>query len=267
MAGSSRSRHKVRNIALFLLLSSVAAAQQPFLTDDADVTERGRFQLEVSNQYSRLQRSSFPNLRQNAAVFQLHYGLLSNLEIGVDGPLLAIFNARGSTPRTALGFGDTNFTIKWNFRPEKPRSPALTVSIAIEAPTGDAEAQLGSGVADYGFNTTVQKHLNSRTVLRINNGLLFSGNTLTGVVGLKAQGVVYSAGGSITRDVTEALLIGIEVNGAVAQDPSLGKAALQSQAGGKYALGKTMTVDFGLLAGQFAGSPRFSLQIGFSKTF
>jgi hypothetical protein len=87
------------------------------------------------------------------------------------------------------------------------------------------------------------------------------------VVGLKAQGIVYFAGASVTKDVTRTLLLGFEINGAAAQRADLGKAALQSQIGGKYALGKSATFDFGLLIGRFTGSPRVGVQIGLSKDF
>jgi hypothetical protein len=158
------------------------------------VTEAKRFHLKFSNQFSWLPSSAFPNLRQNAGVVQLNYGLAYGLEIGVDSPLLAIFNAQERTPRIPVGVGDTNITLKWNFRQERHESrwPALTISCAVETPTGNAERELGSGVADFGFNTIVQKTLGAKTILRVNNGLLFSGNTLTGVIGFTAQGLVYT---------------------------------------------------------------------------
>jgi hypothetical protein len=255
---------------LFLpTLFVVALAQQPFYTDDADVTEYRRVHMEFSNQYSWLQTSLYPNLRQNTAVFQINYGISRNLEVGIDSPLLALFNAQGFIPKIPVGIGDTNLTVKWNFQQEKKDSrwPALTVSFAVESPTGDEARQLGSGLADYGVNTVIQKHVGEKAVVRFNNGLLFSGNTLTGVVGLQAQGMVYSSGASITRQASEALLLGVEVNGAVAQSAMLGKAALQTQFGGKYALGKATTLDFGVLMGRFVGSPRFGIQVGFSKDF
>ncbi len=252
-----------------LLLGEPAEAQQPFYTDDADVTEHRKFHLEVSNQYSLLQRSAFPNLRQNATVFQLNYGLLDGLELGVDSPFIALFNAAEVTPRTPIGIGDTNITVKWQFRREQPDSrwPGLTVSFAIETPTGDAKTQLGSGVRDYGFNMVVQKSFGQKNTFRLNNGLLFSGNTLTGVVGLKAQGLVYSGGASVTRQLTEGLLLGGEINGSIAERAGLEKSALQTQVGGKYSISETVTIDFGVLAGRMAGSPRVGLQIGFSKDF
>ena len=62
-------------------------------------------------------------------------------------------------------------------------------------------------------------------------------------------------------------MLGMEINGAAAESSAIGKAALQTQAGGKYAVGKTFTFDFGVLIGRFAGSPRIGLQLGFSKDF
>ncbi|MBC7925542.1 MAG: hypothetical protein H7039_07785 [Bryobacteraceae bacterium] len=259
----------MRSLAVLVLLASPIAAQQPFYTDDADVTERGKFHLEVSNQYAWLGSSAFPTLRQNAVIYQLNYGLWNGLELGVDSPLIVLFNDKGTNPRRPFGNGDTNFTLKWNFRPEvaESRWPALTVSFAVETPTGDAASQLGSGVADYGFNTVVQKTIGENVVFRLNNGLIFSGNTLTGVVGLRAQGVVYTGGSSVTRRMTRNLLLGIEINGAAAQSSSLGKGAMQAQVGGKLAVFDNLTLDFGILAGRLEGSSRAGLLIGISKDF
>ena len=70
-----------------------AWAQQPFFTDDADVTSKGRFHFELSNQFSFLQDTAFPNRRQNALVYQLNYGLRDEVEISIDSPYLVIINA------------------------------------------------------------------------------------------------------------------------------------------------------------------------------
>ncbi|MBC7925733.1 MAG: hypothetical protein H7039_08755, partial [Bryobacteraceae bacterium] len=231
--------------------------------------ERGKFHLEVSNQFARLGDAALPTLRQNALVYQLNYGLWNGLELGIDSPIIVLFNQEGTAPRRPVGNGDTNFTLKWNFRQEVADSgwPALTVSFAIETPTGDASSQLGSGVADYGFNTVVQKSIGDNMTFRLNNGIILSGNTLTGVVGLRAQGVVYTGGASFTRQLTRTLLLGLELNGAAAQSASLGKGALQTQVGGKYLVSEGFTLDFGVLTGRLEGSPRVGLQIGISKDF
>src|SRR6266576_4642883 len=100
---------------LLFFISSIAQAQQPFYTDDADVTPRGHFHFEFSNEIDLLQRSSFPNLKQNTADFELDYGLFDHVELGIESPLLTIFNAAGTNPRTPSGIGDTNLSLKYNF--------------------------------------------------------------------------------------------------------------------------------------------------------
>jgi hypothetical protein len=73
-------------------------AQQPFYTDDAHVVPRGKFHFEISNQYSWLSRAASPTLRKNALVYQVNYGLFERLGIGIDSPLLVLFNTGGTLP-------------------------------------------------------------------------------------------------------------------------------------------------------------------------
>src|SRR5882724_11245141 len=116
------SNHPLNHRWLFLILPLVvtlfldypARGQTPFYTDDADVTPRGHFHFEFSNEFDLLQRSSYPNLRQNTADFELDYGGYDRLEIGIEAPLLTILNAPGTIPRTPSGIGDTNVSVKFN---------------------------------------------------------------------------------------------------------------------------------------------------------
>src|SRR5687768_13381564 len=93
-------------------------AQQPFTVDDADVTEHKKFQLQISHEFDVLPRSAHPSLRQNTTVFVLNYGLLRDVEIGVDYPLIVISNAAGTAP-PIRSFGDLNFHVKYNFLQER----------------------------------------------------------------------------------------------------------------------------------------------------
>src|SRR5438067_4092694 len=138
-------------LAAFFVVSTPIVAQQPFYTDDADVTDKKKFHLQISNEFDVLQRSAYPSLRQNTTVFELDYGLLKDVEVGVDGPLIAIANSRLVTPRTPFGFGDLDFHIKYNFLKEREgsRRPALAATVNVEIPTGDETKQLGSGLTDY----------------------------------------------------------------------------------------------------------------------
>lgn len=255
--------------ALCAFWPAAARAQQPFVTDDADVTDRGKFHFEFSNHFDLLQPESFPAVRQNAASFELAYGLFENVEVSVEAPLIALFNARGTSPRTAFGPGDVNLSLKYTFLKEREgsRRPALAASFGLETPTGDDRRQLGSGVADYTLNAVAQKTLTERTTLRANGGLIFSGNTLTGAVGFSARGVVYTGGASLVRKFTPRLDLGAELTGALTRNSDLGKGPLRAQAGGNYALSDNLTLDFGLIAGRSSGSPRLGAQLGISADF
>ena len=205
-------------------------------------------------------------MRQNTTVFVLNYGLMRDVEIGVDYPLIVISNAAGTTPKTITGFGDLDFHVKYNFLKERDGSsrPALTVSFSVEAPTGNVDKGLGSGLLDYSLNGIVQKSLPKDTTLRLNAGIVFAGNTSTGEVGISTRGRVFVGGGSITKQFTPKLNLGVEVFGAAAG--SVGGSQIQTQFGGNYQLIKKMSFDFGVIAGR-ANSPRAGAQIGVSIDF
>jgi hypothetical protein len=256
-------------LSLLLVVSSLVNAQQPFETDDADTTPKHHFHFEFSNQFDVLPATSFPNLKQNTADFELDYGVLDGLEVGIEVPLLTVFNARGTTPLRPHGIGDTNISVKYNFLKEREHSrrPALAVAFNIELPTGDTNQQLGSGLADFFANGVIQKSLTKKTTLRLNGGILFSGNETTGVIGIKTRGTVFTGGGSLVKQFTPKLDLGFEVTGAVTKSFELGKGQLQTQIGGNYQIRRNMTFDFGVVAGKFAASPRVGVQVGFSLDF
>jgi hypothetical protein len=260
----------VRLILFLVSVVTIANAQQPFLTDDADVPQLRSFHLEIVTEHDLLQRGAYPTLRQNTTRLQLTYGLLDSLEIGLDGPLLSIYNARQSGTPDAFGVGDLDLQMKYRVRSENENSswPAFALALAIELPTGNPRNQLGSGIADYWLNGIVQKTLTSRTTLRANSGILFSGNTLTGAIGIRSvRGVVFTAASSLTYKLSERWLVGGELAGALTQQFDLGKGQLQAQLGGKYALRRAISLDFAVTSGKFEGSPRLGGAFGISVDF
>jgi hypothetical protein len=154
-------------LIFLLLFASVSQAQQPFVTDDADTTPKGKFHFEFSNEFDWLKSSSFPNARQNTADFELDFGLFDGVEIGIESPLITIYNANGIVPRRVSGIGDTNVSFKYNFHQESEHSrvPALAIGLNLELPTGDTKRQLGSGLADFYLNGIMQKSLSTKTKL------------------------------------------------------------------------------------------------------
>jgi hypothetical protein len=159
--------------------------------------------------------------------------------------------------------------VKYNFLQEGKQwfRPAMAATLSIEFPTGDETKQLGSGLRDYTFNLVLQKTLTEKTQLHLNGGFVFAGNTLTGVVGVRTHGTVYTGGASVTRNFTQKLKLGLELTGALTSNFDLGRGQLQTQLGGNYQIGKKTTFDFGLTTGFYASSPRVGPQIGVSHDF
>jgi hypothetical protein len=254
---------------LFITAPANVFSQQPFITDDADVTSRHRFHFEFSNEIDWLQRSSFPSRKQNTLDFEVNYGLFHGVEVGVQVPVITIFNDRSSQFLRPTGIGDMNISMKYNFREERKESrwPAMSVNVNFEVPTGDVGRQLGSGLADLYINGIIQKTLPAKTMLRLNGGLLSSGNDTTGAIGIKSRGRVATGGCSLVHEFTPKLDLGVELVGAFTKNSNLGKGSLQSMVGGNYLLRDNMTFDFGIVFGKFVGSPRAGVQLGISIDF
>lgn len=254
-------------LATVLSICEPMHPQLPFYTDDTGVTERGKWHFEFFNEYDALQEQ-YPNLRQNTANFKLNYGLPHNLELDVDFPWLAIDRAAGS--QTSTGVGDADMGIKWRFHNESKgsRAPALAASLYIEFPTGDPHQQLGSGLTDYALNFIGQKSLSEKTRLTANLGILFAGNTSTGVIGTQnTRGQVYTGGLSLLHDFSPRVTLGGEIYGAYADSRNPDRSQLQAMAGGQYSIRNGLSFCFGVLGGKYVASPRLGGQVGFTMDF
>ena len=265
---------KLLGLSFLLLLLALAAttlqAQQPFVTDDSDTTPKRHFHFQFSNAFDLLQRISYPSTKQNTADFELDYGLLDGLEIGVEAPWLTVFNATGTIPARPSGIGDTNFSVKYNFLKEREHSrrPALAIAANFEIPTGNVNKGLGSGLSDFYMNGVLQKRVTRVTTVRLNGGILFSGNETTGAEGfLKTRGTVFTGGGSLIKEFSLKFQFGVELVGATSKNFDLGQALLQTTIGGNYQFRKNATLDFGVLAGKHEASPRLGARLRVSIDF
>ena len=251
-----------------LFCSGSLRAQMPFYTDDSAVTEPGKFHVEVFDEIDGLQSSQFPDLRQNTANLKLNFSPVRHLELDVDAPYLAIYRTPGS--RTSRGVGDTNLGAKWNMRESSPdsRLPAFAASLYIEFPTGDARQELGSGLTDYWLNFILQEPLSDKTRFNINLGVLFAGNTSTGVVGIQTRrGHVYTGGISLLHDLSPRLTLGGELYGGISDSAGLDRTQLQAMFGAQYAVRNGMTFCLGILGGKYGATPRIGGQLGVSMDF
>ena len=256
-------------ISAFLSSSSVNA-QIPFYTDDADTTEKGKFHLEFFNEHDWLQKSSLPGRRQNTSNLTLNYGLTDRIELGVNAPFIKIFNERQSRLGDPMGIGDMQFGVKVRLCEEREgsRRPAISAVFYVEAPTGSTRQQIGSGLMDYWVYGVLQKSLTKRTTGRLNGGVLFTGNSSTGLIGIRgARGQVFTANGSLVRDFTPKLKLGVELFGGVTNNFNLSRGQLEGQIGGSYAVHENFALTFGVLGGRFPASPRVGIHIGFAYDF
>ena len=148
-----------RSLALVCLFVAASAshahAQQPFFTDNADVADRHRWHLESNNEFDVLPVSSFPNLRQDTHTVKFSFGAFRNCEVGMDFPVIAIFNATGSGLGTPLGFGDADFSIKYNFRKERDGSRWPGPTFGPQPVTGSSATSRSPAMSAIASNRSV----------------------------------------------------------------------------------------------------------------
>ena len=260
-----KNNNTALGLLLALLVSGPLRAQMPFYTDDTDVTDPGTLHIEAFDELDALQSSQFPDLRQNTANLKVNFGLPHGFELDIDAPYLAIERTAGSY--NSRGIGDTDLGVKWKMHEATPNSrvPALAVSLYIEFPTGDTRQELGSGLTDYWLNLIAQRPLTEHTRVNVNLGVLFAGNTSTGVVGIETRrGQVYTGGLSLLHDLNSRLTVGGEIYGGIADTDGLDRTQLQALLGAQYAVRENLTICLALVAGMYAASPRIGGQIGFA---
>ena len=133
-----------------------------------------------------------------------------------------------------MGIGDTHLGVKVRLRDEREgsRLPAMTVVFYVEVPTGSTKKQTGSGLRDYWLYGVLQKALTRRTTMLLNGGVLFAGNSSTGLIGTRAaRGQVFTGNGSLVRHFTPKLKLGVELFGGVTNNFNLTRGQLEAQLG------------------------------------
>ncbi len=241
---------------LWLCRAAAALAQAPFVTDDAGVTERGRWHFELVDQWAELTPAERPATAQSTTVLNLGFGLAPGVELGCDVPWIAIAGAGAK----ASGWGDLDFYVKWHLTDGRGRRPAWAAVGAFESATGDSTKGLGSGVSDRALGLIAEWSGVAGFDLRSNLGVVFSGNSLTGEVGLRTRGRIWTANLSATREL-EHWALGIELTGARGERDSAEAREARLQAGARWSLGAGRTLAASVQRGWFA-TPPWQLQLG-----
>ena len=144
--------------------------------------------------------------------------------------------------------------------------PALFGSLQVEAPTGDASQQLGTGETDAVVTLIAERTLANGVVLRGNLGAVVAGNTLTGVVGLARSGLTIVSSAAVGVRVHPRFLLLTEASFAQARYTDDRDREFRAQLGGWWSLTDRSAIGLAYQAGWFA-TPGHQLQLGWSVDF
>ena len=255
-------------VLLTCLSGTPVSAQQPFVVDDAEVTPRKAWQLEMNVEWDKLRLSARPNLSQTVFDAELGYGLAPRLEVSVDVPVIGLSvetpnSATGGNRRVA-GIGDMAIAAKYRLTRSPDATHAFAASLSVEVPTGSHARGLGSSLVDAGVTLGSQHRLTQALTLRVNGGIVAAGNTQVGALGIRQRGTILTAGTSLVAAVGRRVLLGAEVAGAWSEHETLGGSFIGWQFGGNVLLRSGLTLDWGAIGGRTEASPALALQVGCS---
>ncbi len=231
------------------LVCPSAVAGPPFFTDDPEPVEYKHWEVYLASQYLK----TADDRSGTAPHVEVNYGAYPNLQLHVIAP--AAFDRPAGGP-TAYGYGDTELGAKYRFLQETDERPQAGTFILVEAPTGDADRNLGNGKAQVFLPIWLQKSWGPWTTYGgggywINPG---AGNKDWGYVGWLLQ-----------RDLSKVLTLGGEVFHRT-PDTADGESGTGFTAGGQVNFGEHCHVLFS--AGtDFSGPDRLTRYLAFQWTF
>jgi hypothetical protein len=145
---------------LLLSIAATAHANHPLLTDDTEVLDKGRWQLELHGERSRDRFSGFTSRGTEAAV-ALSYGVAKDLEFQVELQYLRFKAGDGAGSTTFEGSGDVQLELKWNFYEDN--GVGLLLKPLLSLPTGSGE--LSAERTQYGLELVAAREFDLFEVL------------------------------------------------------------------------------------------------------
>ncbi|MFO7568163.1 MAG: transporter [Smithellaceae bacterium] len=142
----------VLSVMGFFVMTSVALAGHPLVTDDAGTTGRGKGQVEVGisffNDKDKADEATTFKAEGGEAAVGVTVGLLDTLDVVLGVPYTWYTLEENDTRiERASGISDITFDAKWRFFEKSGWS--LAVKPGISLPTGDEDKGLGAGRASY----------------------------------------------------------------------------------------------------------------------
>ena len=212
-------------VALALGLAVDAHAAHPLITEDTGTQGRGRWQLEVNGERSRLDAGG--RVGQGAAT--LSYGALDTVDLQLTGGFAEVRDV--TTPRGAL---DTALDLKWRFFEHEALSLALKPGVTL--PT--AKSGLGGERATWG-SLFIASYERDFFALHAHAGYRRNRNAIGERTSLR------HVSASLWLKPTEALKLVVDRSRDTNPDPADSRAIRQSIVGAIYGITKDFDVDVG----------------------
>lgn len=203
--------------ALLSLLSTVAVAGPPFVTDDPEPVEYQHWEVYIASIYSH-DRDGASGTGPHVEV---NYGVVPNVQIHLITPMAFDRPGHGSTQ---YGYGDTELGLKYRFAPETRSRPQIGTFPLLEVPTGSSSRSLGSGHLQVFMPVWVQKSWGPWQTY------LGGGYWRNPGAGNKDWWLV---GWQIQRELSKSLTLGAEVYHATPSSAG-GESSTQFNVGGYY---------------------------------
>jgi hypothetical protein len=233
------------------MFSGSAWACRPLTVDDCPPTEKGKIVIE-----SGFSSFKTPNYDRNVSeVTSLKYGILDNMDVGIDLPYL---NYTQTGTQNVSGLGDTTVKAKISVLPSEGNFAGLSFTAGAKLTNGNANQGLGTGATDYSVNSILTKELD-KIALHLNLGYTITGQpagqTLRNAVN---YGCAFEA-----PTIAGATLLG-EIYGATNPDPASDLNSLTATLGANKEIRPGLTADAGFSVGLNDAAPQNIVMVGFT---
>lgn len=143
--------------SMLMLVSLPLHAAHPLITDDTGTQGTGRFELEISGEFSDDDEGAFEETG-GEIIAVLSYGVAENIDLVLGLPYSwYTVKENGLAVADEDGVGDLSFEIKWRFFEYEDRGLSIALKPAVTFPAGDNEKGLGNGEVSGGGALIVSK--------------------------------------------------------------------------------------------------------------
>lgn len=236
-----------------ITLTKTIFAGRPFVTEDAGVAGKGKFQIETSWDYLKWH----DGLKENVFVFVPIYGITKDIELSLEIPFVMHNEPDGAK---IYGIGDLNIVAKYAILEEDELYPAFAVKGVYKTTLGNSESSLSSGYEDYSLYAVATKSISVLTF----HAML--GYTVVD----KAQSDVqntYSFGLAVDFALTEELHLATEIAGTKHPEKDIPQHPAATLLGITYSITDDIVIDGGLRKGMNEFVPDWNHFAGVTISF